>query len=159
MGDMFTGINEAICARAWAMIEPAIDQAVANGIFNGPNGALAVLNPADPNGKPLFVASIGEAGNFPEYAANKARLAHRVQMDTTSLRHDLAHLYRPGDIKWPGGIWRDGLAVGFIGVQGEYDVMIGEWFGAAVKAVCRLEFFGEQGQQTQPTPYLGRTEA
>jgi hypothetical protein len=68
----------------------------------------------------------------------------------------MSHLYQPGDIKWPGGIIRDGLAVGFSGVQGEYDEMIGEWFVAAVRAMCRIEFFGPEGEQTQPTPYLGR---
>jgi len=156
---MFTGINEAICARAWELIKPSIDQAVASETFNQPNGALVVLNPSDPAGKPLFMGPLGEPGKFPEYATNKARLAYRVHMDTTSLRHDLAHLYQPGDIKWPGGVWRDGLAVGFSGIQGEFDVMICEWFVAAVKAICRMEFFGEDGAKSQPTPYLGRKEA
>ena len=54
----------------------------------------------------------------------------------------MSHLYQPGDIKWPGGVIREGLAVGFSGVQGEYDQMICEWFISAVRAMCRIEFFG-----------------
>lgn len=154
---MFTGINESICKRAWNLIMPSIAEAAEQGVINGYRGAIAVVNIDKPDGKPMFVATVGDdPENFPEWALSKARLAHRTRMDTTSLRHDLAHLYRPGDIKWPGGIWRDGLAVGFSGVEGEYDVMIAEWFVSAVKAICRLEFFGDEGEGAQPTPYLGR---
>lgn len=154
---MFTGINEAICKQAWDMIMPSIQHAADAGIINGFRGALAVLDVSNPAGKPMFVGVVGDdPESYPEYAVSKARLAHRVGLDTTSLRHDLAHLYRMGDIKWPGGIWRDGLAVGFSGVEGEYDVMIAEWFVSAVKAICRLQFFGPDGEGAQPTPYLGR---
>lgn len=154
---MFTGINQAICQQAWDLIMPAIREAADKDVINGFRGAIAVIDVDNPAGKPLFVASVGEdPENYPEWAVAKARLAHRVQMDTTSLRHDLAHLYRPGDIKWPGGVWRDGLAVGFSGVEGEYDVMIAEWFISAVKAIARVQFFGDQGEGAQPTPFLGR---
>lgn len=154
---MFTGLTPEICARAWDTLQPSIRYAYEQEIFNGYIGAIVLLNPADPAGEPLFQAHLGDDPvNFYEYAAAKARLALRTGVDTTRLRTDMSHLYQPGDIKWPGGIIRDGLAVGFSGVQGEYDEMIGEWFVAAVRAMCRIEFFGPEGEQTQPTPYLGR---
>jgi len=156
---MFTGLNEAICQQAWDVIQPSIREAAESGFINGFRGALAVVSLDKPDGKPMFVATLGEEpANYPEWAVAKARLAYRTRTDTTSLRNDVAHLYRPGDIKWPGGIWRDGLAVGFSGVEGEYDVMIAEWFVSAVKAICRIAFYGPEGEGAQPTPYLGREQ-
>jgi len=154
---MFTGITAEICATAWDLIGPSIRHGHERGILNGYIGALVILDPARPDGPPLFMAHLGDnPGDFPEYAEAKARVAQRTGHDTTNLRSDYPHLYQSGDIKWPGGILREGLAVGFSGVQGEYDVMIGEWFVSAVRAICRIEFYGPEGEQTQPTPYLGR---
>ncbi len=154
---MFTGLTPEICARAWDTLEPSIRYAHEKDIFNGYIGAIVLLNPADPAGEPLFKAHLGDdPRDFYEWATAKARLALRTGVDTTRLRTDMAHLYQPGDIKWPGGINRDGLTVAFSGVQGEYDEMICEWFVAAVRAMCRVEFFGPEGEQTQPTPFLGR---
>ena len=154
---MFAGLTPEICARAWDALGPSISYAYEQGILRGYTGTIVLLNPANPDGEPLFKASLDEApGEWSEFAEAKARLVLRTGVDTTRLRTDMSHLYQPGDIKWPGGILRDGLAVGFSGVQGEYDEMIGEWFVAAVRAMCRIEFFGPEGEQTQPTPYLGR---
>ena len=156
---MYTGLTAQICADAWDVIGPSICHAYERGILNGYVGAIAILDPANPAGPPLFVAHLGDdAGDFPEYAAAKARLALRTGYDTALLRTDHPHLYQAGDIKWPGGVVRDGLAVGFSGVQGEYDVMICEWFVSAIRALCRVAFFGPDGEGAQPTPYLGRAE-
>lgn len=156
---MFTGLTAEICATAWDAIGPSIRHSHERGLLNGYIGALVILDPAAPGGAPLFMAHLGDdPGDFPEYAEAKARLAHRTGRDTTSLRMDHPHLYQPGDIKWPGGVFREGLAVGFSGVQGEYDVMICEWFVSAVSAICKIAFFGPEGEGSQPTPYLGRGE-
>lgn len=155
---MFTGLTAEICAEAWDAIGPSIRHAYDRGILNGYIGALVILDPAHPDGAPLFMAHLGDdPGDFPEYAEAKARLAQRTGYDTTRLRADHPHLYQAGDIKWPGGVVREGLAVGFSGVQGEYDVMICEWFISTVRAMCRVAFFGPEGEGAQPTPYLGRT--
>jgi len=154
---MFTGINAEICATAWDAMQPSIRYAYEQKIFNGYIGAIVLLNPATPDGEPLFRAHLGDDPfDFYEYAEAKARVAQRTGHDTTNMRSDYPHLYQAGDIKWPGGIFREGLAVGFSGVQGEYDVMIGEWFVSAVRAICRIEFYGPEGEGAQPTPYLGR---
>lgn len=156
---MFTGLTTEICATAWDAIGPSIKHTYERGILNGYIGAVAILDPANPDGPPLFVAHLGDdPGDFVEYATAKARLAQRTGYDTTRLRFDHPHLYQPGDIKWPGGVIREGLAVGFSGVQGEYDVMICEWFISAIRALCRVAFFGPDGEGAQPTPYLGRAE-
>ncbi len=154
---MFTGLTPEICARAWDTLQPSIRHAYEQGILRGYTGTIVLLNPADLAGEPLFRASLdAEPGEWSEFALAKARLVLRTGVDTTRLRTDMSHLYQPGDVKWPGGILRDGLYVAFSGVQGEYDEMIGEWFVAAVRAMCRVEFFGPEGEQTQPTPFLGR---
>ena len=156
---MFTGLNAEICARAWDTLAPSIKHAYDNGLLDGYKGAIVVLDPANPAGEPLFVGRVGDdPGPFPEYATAKARLALRTGCDTTRLRDEFPHLYQAGDIKWPGGIVRNGLALGFSGVQGEFDQMICEWFASAVQAICRIAFYGPEGEGTQPTPYLGRTE-
>lgn len=153
---MFTGISPQLCADAWALILPSLEAASAAGKFDRPLGALVVLNPADAAGAPLFTGVLGDGASFAEYAEAKARVALRTGHDTTELRDHLPHLYQEGDIKWPGGVLRDGLAMGFSGIQGEYDQMVCEWFASAVKAVARLAFYGPQGEGAQPTPYLGR---
>lgn len=152
---MFTGISEQLCARAWETIIPAIEKAAKDGTINGFVGSLVILNPADPDGEPLFTGTVGDRqGHFLEYATAKARLSSRTGYDTTRVRQDVPHLFRAGDIKWPGGVYREGLAVGFSGVQGEYDEMISEWFISTLRAMCRVEFFGPEGEGAQPTPYL-----
>jgi hypothetical protein len=138
---MFAGVTTEICAQAWELVLPGIEKGHAAGLLNGLRGGLAVLDPATPGGKPLFTAGIGEEGpKFIEFATAKARLAAREQIDTSRLRQDFPHRYRPGDIKWPGGVVRDGLAFGFSGVQGDYDEMICDWMAAAIRAICRIQF-------------------
>ena len=155
---MFTGITREICGQAWAMIEPALARGADMGLVNGRRGSLVVLDPSSSDGAILFTAH--PDGDVHEetlgYAKGKAALALRTGRDTSTLRSHYPHLYQPGDIKYPGGVVRDGLVVAYSGVQGEIDEMVAEWFVAAVRALCRLEFIGPDGGDAQPTPYLGR---
>lgn len=153
---MFVGITPELCAEAWRLIEPSLEAACANGAFNKPHVGFALLNPAAPDGPPLFTAVVGDGLEFVTYAEAKARVALRTGYDTTTMRDLMPHLYQPGDIKWPGGVLRDGLAMGCSGIQGEYDQMVCEWFASTVKALARLGFYGPGGEGDQPTPYLGR---
>lgn len=153
---MFTGITADLCAAAWRLIRPSLEAAMADGTFNKPFGGFVVLNPTDPAGPPLFTGILGDGAEFAEYAEAKARVALRTGYDTTTMRDLVPHLYQPGDIKWPGGVLRDGLAMGFSGIQGEYDQMVCEWFASAAKALARLAFYGPGGEGDQPTPFLGR---
>ena len=154
---MFTGLSRDLCESAWNLIKPAVTAAIDSGTFNKSVAGLAVLNPADPAGPPLFSATIGAGAQFVDYAADKARLALRTGIDTEQLRTLAPHLYRDGDIKWPGGVVRDGVALGFSGVQGIYDQMVCEWFIAALRAQARFAFESPTtGADAAPTPYLGR---
>jgi len=138
---MFAGITKEICAEAWEIVLPGFERGVETGLLNGMRGGLVVLDPANPDAAPLFTAGIGDEGaKFIEFATAKARVADREQIDTSRLRQDFPHLYQPGDIKWPGGIVRDGLVLAFSGVQGEYDEMICDWMAAAIRAICRIRF-------------------
>jgi len=153
---VFTGITPEICATAWSIIEPAIVRASDLGVTNRPGGNLVVLDPASAAFSILFTAHTGEPSETTlGYATAKAKLVLRTGRDTSTLRNAVPHLYQPEDIKFPGGIFRDGLIVAFSGVQGEYDEMISEWFVSAVRAICRVAFNGPDGDG-QPTPYLGR---
>lgn len=140
-GPMFAGVTSDICSQAWEMTLPGIVRGVETGLINGLVGGMVVLDPSDPEAEPLFTAGLGDEGEkFIGWATHKARLAARERLDTSRLRQDYPHLYRPGDIKWPGGLYRDGLALGYSGVQGEYDEMICEWMAAAIRAISRIEF-------------------
>lgn len=152
---MFAGVSQEICAEAWEIVLPGIEKGAELELLNGLRGGLAILDPANPEGAPLFTAGIGEEGpKFIEYATAKARLAAREQIDTSRLRQDFPHRYRAGDIKWPGGVYRDGLAFGFSGVQGEYDEMICDWMAAAIRAICRIRF-AEADADKAAGPFLG----
>lgn len=155
---MFTGLTREICEQAWAVISPAIDKAAELEVTNRHTGTLVVLDPVASDGSILFVAHVGGEINerTHEFATAKAQLVLRTGRDTSSLRSSAPHLYRAGDIKWPGGIIREGLIVAFSGVQGEMDEMISEWFASTVRGICRVAFIGPDGGDAQPTPYLGR---
>lgn len=138
---MFNGITTDICAKAWDLVHAGFQRGVDAGLINAYTGGIAVLNPADPEGEPLFTAGVGdEQGKFIGYATSKCRLAWRERMDTSAILKDHPHLYREGDLHWPGGIYRHGLVVAYSGVQGEYDDMISEWMVAAIRAISQLDF-------------------
>ena len=138
---MFAGISKDICAQAWEMVLPGFVRGVELGLLDGMRGGLVILDPAALDGEPLFTAGVGEGSDeFIDNALHKARLSAREKIDTSRLRQDYPHRYRAGDIKWPGGLYRHGLALGFSGVQGEYDEMVCEWMVAAVRAISRIEF-------------------
>lgn len=154
---MFTGLSREICENAWAMIEPGLTRGADLGLLNGYEGSLVVLDPAAGDGSILFTAHPG--GRVHEktlgYATAKAAVAFRTGRDTSTLRTHYPHLYREGDIIYPGGVVRDGLVVAYSGVQGEIDEMVAEWFVAAVRALARLEFIAPDGPDSQTTPYVG----
>lgn len=155
---MFVGLSKDICAQAWAIVEPAIASAAKNGVANGFRGTLVVLDPVAADGSILFTAAAGgDPGDRTlEYATGKARLALRTGRDTSEMRDWAPHLYAKDDIKYPGGVVRDGLVVAYSGIQGELDDMVAEMFCAAVRGICRLQFRGPEGGDAQPSPYLGR---
>jgi hypothetical protein len=152
---MFTGISEEICAQAWAVILPAIEKAAELGVSNGRRGTLIVLDPASPTNDILFTGHVGEEDPiFLSNVQGKVAVTLRTGFDSEKVRMDLPHLYREGDIKYPGAILRDGLVVAFSGVQGEFDVMICEWMVAAIRAISRVQMHRPGGADDQPGAYL-----
>lgn len=138
---MFAGLNQEICARAWAVIEPAVLKAAEMAVTDGARGTLIVLHPAIKDGTIMFTAHVGDPNS--EYLANakgKVAVTLRTGMDSSRVRQDFPYLYRAGDIKYPGAIIREGLIVAFSGVQGEFDEMICEWMVAALRGICRNGF-------------------
>jgi hypothetical protein len=152
---MFTGITKEVCAQAWAVIVPAIEKAAELKVTNGLHGTLLVVDPHSPTHDVLFMGHVGvEDPIFLEYATAKIALTIRTGLDTEKVRVDSPHLYRAGDIKYPGAILRDGLIVSFSGVQGEMDVMICEWMVAAIRAICVIQMRAAGGPDSQPGAYL-----
>ena len=153
---MFPGLTPEMCETAWSIIQPAIRQAADAGVTNGHRGTLIVLDPADPDPQaPLFTAHVGEPD--PQFLTNvegKVAVTIRTGMDSSRVRQDFPHLYREGDIKYPGAIIREGLIVSFSGVQGEFDEMICEWMVAALRALGRNRFSRPGGADESPGAYL-----
>lgn len=153
---MFTGISKDICAQAWDIIEPAILKAADAGVTNGVKGTLIVIDPTSNNGEVLFTAHVGEPNpEYLEYVKGKVAVTLRTGLDSSRVRQDFPHLYREGDIKYPGAIIRDGLVVAFSGVQGEFDEMISEWMVSAIRAISRDLMHRPAGAASEPGPYLG----
>lgn len=152
---MFTGISTDICAAAWEMLLPAVERAAALGVTNGLKGTVIVLDPTSPERGVLFTGHVGEPeAKLLENATAKAAVTVRTGLDSSRVRQDFPHLYREGDIKWPGAILRDGLVVAFSGVQGEFDEMICEWMVSAIRAICRDAMLRPGGAASEPGAYL-----
>ena len=152
----FPGVTTEMCQIAWGLIEPAIERAADAGVTNGHRGTIMVLDPAQPDpSAPVFVAHVGDPD--PEFLRNvegKVAVTLRTGMDSSRVRQDFPHLYRPGDIKYPGAIIREGLIVAFSGVEGEYDEMICEWMVAALRALGRHRFSRPGGADDAEGAYL-----
>lgn len=74
---------------------------------------------------------------YDRFALAKARLAAREKMDTSVIVNDHPSLLQPGDIKFPGGVYSDGIAVGASGVQGYFDEMIARMVLAICLGLCK----------------------
>jgi hypothetical protein len=153
---MFTGITKEICATAWEIIMPAIEKAYALEVLNGFEGTIIVIDPTSPDHEVLFAGHVGvEQPHYLTWVKHKAAVTLRTGLDSSRVRQDFPHLYKEGDIKWPGAIIRDGLVVAFSGVQGEFDEMIGEWMVSAIRAISRDQMLRPGGATSQEGPYLG----
>ncbi|WP_084104439.1 hypothetical protein [Demequina sp. NBRC 110056] len=153
---VFPGVTEETCEIAWSMILPAIEKAYADGLTNGLRGTIIVLDPAEPEvDNPVFVAHVGEPDSaFLTNVEGKVKVTIRTGLDSSRVRQDFPHLYRAGDIKYPGAINREGLIVAFSGVQGDFDEMICEWMVAALRAIGRDRFSRPGGADDAEGAYL-----
>ena len=69
----------------------------------------------------------------PDYqyiARAKTILSGREQMETSMIIDQYSLTIQPGDVAYSGGVWLDGLAGGFSGVEGENDEGLG-WIAIA----------------------------
>ena len=88
----------------------------------------------------LYEESFGEPREkwewqFDEFARRKAAVSWRTEMDTHLVQQRFPHLYAEGDIKFGGGVSRDGIVVGVSGVQWYFDQMFAELTASACKAL------------------------
>lgn len=78
-------------------------------------------------------------------ALEKARLLWALRtagwmghsFSTRQVQQDMPHLYRPGLIKWHGGVCVKGLIVTFSGVQGNYDEVFAIFVAELILAMSR----------------------
>jgi hypothetical protein len=152
---MFTGISREICATAWEMLLPAIEKSAQLEVLNGHHGTIVVIDPHSSTGEAIFVGHVGQENpTFTGWAKAKAAVSFRTRMDGVSVHQDYPHLYKAGDIRFSGAVYRDGLVVGFSGVQGEFDEMISEWMISAIRGVCRDLMLRPGGAAEQEDPFL-----
>ncbi len=72
---------------------------------------------------------------FDEFARAKAMLSWRTGMDSHLVQQRFPHLYDGGDIKFGGGVSRDGIVVGVSGVEWYFDQLFAELTASACKAL------------------------
>lgn len=101
------------------------------------DGAYAVVRNVE--GKIVHEVVIGsERGKrFARVARKKAEMSAREQMSTRDI---IAQgRLRPGDTKWPGGIWHPGLsiAVGVSGIYSRQDEVLAKLIAAEIEALVR----------------------
>lgn len=154
--NMFTGITTELCATAWGIVLPAVEAAAAQEVSNARRGAIVVIDPTNAAGEVLFSAYVGEANpQLLEWATAKAAVTLRTGLNSSRVGQDYPHLYRDGDIKWPGAVLMHGLVVAFSGVQGEFDEMIAEWVASAIRGLSRDAMYRPDGAMHSGGPYLG----
>ena len=93
----------------------------------------------DGDGKVVFKGVIGSERDerFAAIAQKKAEMSARERMSTREII--VQGRLRPGDTKWPGGLWFDtlGVAVGVSGIYSRWDEFIAAVIGWAMKVLVR----------------------
>lgn len=88
---------------------------------------------------------------FDEFARRKASVSWRTGMDTYLVQQRFPHLYVEGDIKFGGGVSRDGIVVGVSGVQWYFDQMFAEVTVSVCKALSIQRMADELSSES---PYI-----
>ncbi len=89
----------------------------------------------------LFEQSFGavsEEDDFKKIARSKAEIAEREKSTTREIMINAPWRYQTGDAPFPGGVFLEGIAVGFSGVENQYDEMFAWWAVHAIDASCRI---------------------
>jgi hypothetical protein len=158
---MYEGLSGSICETAWDMVLPAVERAAANGITDGHRGTIVVLDPTVPYASGVAVPVIyrsdildGHTPLYSEFATAKAAISWRTGLSSREVQQTSPHLYRRGDIKWGGSVFRDGLIVAFSGVQAVLDEMIAGWMADALLGLCREAMTSPVGVMASGDSYL-----
>jgi hypothetical protein len=72
-------------------------------------------------------------------ARKKAEQSWRTEKDTLVIQTQFPHLWVKDDVKWAGGIFRDGIALGVSGMHWQEDQRLGEEIASAIKEYCITE--------------------
>lgn len=78
--------------------------------------------------------------DYSHIAHGKAKLALRTRMSTARIITEAPQLLEGGDVKYRGGVYRAGFAVGTSGIQSYWDQMISNWVADTIVALSQREF-------------------
>jgi len=160
----FAGLTAKHCRAAWQITQAAFNAAYGLGLTNKLEMSVAVIrpegntSPADFNGltteqligfgltedeiaKILYIDWFGRDPN-PKYtllAAKKGLLSARTGMPSGDVITNAPWLLLPGDVKYRGGVYEDGQAVGASGVQSNWDEFYSWTQLSAQQAITREE--------------------
>lgn len=121
------------------LVRPAIEAAMKAGLLKR---QILVIDVADPTtGEKMYSFVVCLKNNegqqrFEVLARKKCELAHQTGMDTAKVVGKCPHLLAENDVKYPGGVNRDGIIVGCSGVEAYYDQMFAGMVAEAIKAIC-----------------------
>jgi hypothetical protein len=173
----FTGLTNEMCVNAFEIACNGLYVAYDLGVANKYAGTIVVINPfilpssSDPSmvdldevrRAALFISRVNEAHadveKYDELALVKARdmwvLNHFFGITSNrDIQQNYPHLYRPGMTKWHGGTCRDGIVIGFSGVQGNYDEAMVEMVSTWLTAMCREEMTKPDGVMASDSAYI-----
>lgn len=153
---MYTGLTEEICATAWGVVLPMVNEAWGTAITNKRAGTIVVLDPR--NGEILFKRRIREydpaAEKYDTIAVAKARVSRETGLPSRQVQQEAPHLYAPGMTKWGGSVIENKLVVAFSGVQAVFDEAIAASMLAWIIALCREEMTKPNGVMASDSSFI-----
>ena len=154
---MYAWLTEEICAAAWRIVLPMVEQAWGTAITNKLAGTIVVLDPY--NGQVLFQCRVRvdhrDAEKYDQIALAKATVSWETGLPSRQVQQDAPHLFLPGMTKWGGSAIEHKLVVAFSGVQAVYDEAIAASMLAWIIALCRHEMTKEGGVMASDSSFIG----
>jgi hypothetical protein len=119
-------LGTASAAGAFQIVRPSIEAFLTSHHTDDKHRGLVIAIAGVGESDILATARFGTSEDFPKYeeiAIGKARLAKRLQMSTRRALQEAAPLLQVGDVRYRGGVYEPGVAIGASGLRAYQDEM------------------------------------
>ncbi len=148
-------VTSEIAKTAINLVEAAIIDMFRLSLTKRPTICIVVLV-SDETGKVCRIVGNGRQTwekDYEEFASGKAYVSERTGLDSRVVAFTQPWLLQPGDIKYGGGVYREGVVVGASGNEWYYDQLFAEWVASAIQALIRADVqkvLDDPGQDALP---------